>query len=41
MDILWNPKYKRGLMSGLHSIAGKERFALDLQTEGRNSVEDG
>jgi hypothetical protein len=32
---------KRGLMSGLQSMAGKERFALELQAEGRNSVEDG
>ena len=37
--MMWVDTTLAGLMSGVQSMVGKERFALALQAEGRNSVE--
>jgi len=40
VTIMWIDTTLAGLMAGVQSMVGTERFALALQAEGRNSVED-
>jgi PAS domain S-box-containing protein len=39
VTMMWVDSTLAGLMSGVQSMVGKERFALALQAEGRNSIE--